>query len=105
MDTGYFFPPNAPIYHGTFVAGIIGAAGNNAKGIAGLNWSVQIMAIRFYGGDILDPRDYSLTPNWSDAVAAWDYVLMMCQRDFHQRSDQHRDSAWQCDQHRLVPSI
>lgn len=34
------------ISHGTIVAGIIGAAGNNKKGTAGLNWDISIMAIR-----------------------------------------------------------
>ena len=32
--------------HGTHVAGIIGAVGNNSKGIAGVNWSVKIMAVK-----------------------------------------------------------
>src|SRR5690242_19355523 len=36
-------------YHGTSCAGIIGAVGNNAVGIAGLNWSVRIMALRAIG--------------------------------------------------------
>lgn len=30
--------------HGTLVAGVLGACGNNTKGIAGVAWSVQIMA-------------------------------------------------------------
>ncbi len=33
--------------HGTHVAGTIGAVGNNGLGIAGLNWSVQLMPLRF----------------------------------------------------------
>jgi subtilisin family serine protease len=33
--------------HGTACAGIIGAVGNNDKGMAGVNWSVQLMAVRF----------------------------------------------------------
>lgn len=33
--------------HGTHVAGILGAAGNNARGIAGVAWSVQVMALKF----------------------------------------------------------
>lgn len=32
--------------HGTPVAGIIGAVGNNAKGVAGTNWSVKMMIIK-----------------------------------------------------------
>lgn len=32
--------------HGTIVAGIIGAAANNGKGIAGINWQVKLMPIK-----------------------------------------------------------
>ncbi len=34
------------ISHGTVVAGIIGATGNNHQGTVGLNWQVQIMPLR-----------------------------------------------------------
>jgi subtilisin family serine protease len=40
---------NAPLDfngHGTHVAGTIGAEGNNAAGLAGVNWDVQIMPVR-----------------------------------------------------------
>lgn len=55
--------------HGTHVAGIVGAVGNNGIGISGINWQVQIMALQFissYGSVadeiecisyILDQRD------------------------------------------------
>lgn len=33
--------------HGTHVAGIIGASGNNGQGVAGINWQVQLMPIKF----------------------------------------------------------
>lgn len=33
--------------HGTHVAGILGAVGDNGIGIAGVNWSVQMMPIKF----------------------------------------------------------
>lgn len=34
--------------HGTFCAGLIGAVGDNAVGMAGVNWSVQIMAVKVF---------------------------------------------------------
>jgi len=33
--------------HGTHVAGIIGAVGNNGRGIAGVIWNVKLMAVKF----------------------------------------------------------
>ena len=33
--------------HGTFCAGIIGAAGNNGKGISGVCWDVRLMGLKF----------------------------------------------------------
>ena len=35
--------------HGTHVAGIIGAQGDNALGVAGVNWNVSIMPVKFLG--------------------------------------------------------
>lgn len=35
--------------HGTHCAGIVGAEGNNNEGIAGVNWNVQIMPLKFLG--------------------------------------------------------
>ncbi len=35
--------------HGTHCAGIIGAEGDNEQGIAGINWKVQIMPLKFLG--------------------------------------------------------
>ena len=34
-------------YHGTHVAGTIGAVGNNGIGVVGVNWTTRIMAIKF----------------------------------------------------------
>jgi hypothetical protein len=36
----------AGITHGTVIAGIIGAVGNNMSGISGINWHVKIMSLR-----------------------------------------------------------
>ncbi|MGE3466382.1 MAG: S8 family serine peptidase [Pyrinomonadaceae bacterium] len=35
--------------HGTHCAGIIGAEGNNAIGVSGINWKVKIMPLKFLG--------------------------------------------------------
>lgn len=35
--------------HGTHCAGIIGAEGDNEEGIAGINWNVKIMPLKFLG--------------------------------------------------------
>lgn len=41
--------PDDPEGHGTHVAGIIGAIGNNAIGVAGINWECSLMPLRFIG--------------------------------------------------------
>lgn len=33
-------------YHGTHVAGIIGAEGNNSLGVSGVNWSVELISLK-----------------------------------------------------------
>jgi subtilisin family serine protease len=35
--------------HGTHVSGILGAAGNNGRGVTGVNWQVGIVPIKFIG--------------------------------------------------------
>ena len=37
--------------HGTHVAGIIAAKGNNSKGVAGVAWNVRLMSLRFLNPD------------------------------------------------------
>jgi len=54
-------------FHGTHVAGTIGAIGDNRIGIAGVNWSVQIMALKFLAAD---GGGYI-----SDAIAALNYAV------------------------------
>lgn len=53
--------------HGSHCAGIIGAAGNNVLGVAGVNWQVRLMALRFIGSD-----GSGFT---ADAVAALEYAI------------------------------
>jgi len=37
--------------HGSHVAGTIGAVGNNAKGVVGVNWQSSLMALKFLSAD------------------------------------------------------
>lgn len=53
--------------HGTHVAGIIGAVGNNALGVVGVNWTTRLMGVKFIdaGGmgtlaDAMDALEYTL---------------------------------------------
>ncbi|MCP4047283.1 MAG: S8 family serine peptidase, partial [Gammaproteobacteria bacterium] len=55
--------------HGTHVAGTIGAIGNNGQGIAGVNWNVSIMALKY-----LSNTGNGLT---SDAVELLTYINNM----------------------------
>ncbi|MFM2243080.1 MAG: hypothetical protein RLZ97_1935, partial [Verrucomicrobiota bacterium] len=41
--------PMDVVGHGTHCAGTIGAQGNNGKGLTGVAWEVQLMAVRFLG--------------------------------------------------------
>ncbi len=59
--------------HGTHIAGVIGAVGNNGLGIAGINWQVSIMPLRF--------QDNFGVGNTGGAIAALNYATMM-RRDF-----------------------
>ena len=52
-------------HHGTHVSGIIGAVGNNGKGVCGVNWNVKIMPISGSSG------------NESIVVEAYAYALEM----------------------------
>ena len=52
--------------HGTAVAGIIAAVGNNGVGIAGVNWSAQIMAIQIWSQE----NDFSLAHD-TEQYAGW----------------------------------
>lgn len=49
--------------HGTHISGTIGATGGNGVGVAGVNWSTQIVALKF-----LDASNYGYTSNNIKAV-------------------------------------
>jgi subtilisin family serine protease len=53
--------------HGTHCAGIIGAEGDNGEGIAGVNWKVKIMPLKFLGRGGFGSVD--------DAIEAINYAI------------------------------
>jgi subtilisin family serine protease/sugar lactone lactonase YvrE len=55
--------------HGTHVSGTIGAVGDNGLGVAGINWHVSIMPVKFLGAD---GSGFS-----SDALRGIDYAMLM----------------------------
>src|SRR5262249_2176941 len=65
--------------HGTHVAGTIGAVGNNAVGVAGINWQVQIAPIRFTDNNgfgsltrIIPGLDYAVATGVKNSNHAWE---------------------------------
>jgi subtilisin family serine protease/outer membrane protein assembly factor BamB len=60
--------PMDDLGHGTHVAGIIGAVGNNGVGISGVAWRVQLMALKFL-------RAGDGTGTTADAIECIDYAI------------------------------
>lgn len=54
--------------HGTHIAGIIGAIGNDGLGVAGVNWQTTIVPLKFL--------DYNLSGTLTNLLYAVDYVSM-----------------------------
>lgn len=61
--------------HGTHCAGTIGAAANNAIGVAGVNWTARIMALKFIAAsgsgttdDAVEALDWALDKKLTDGV-------------------------------------
>lgn len=71
---GYNFNQNLPhpqddMGHGTHCSGTIGAVGNNGLGIAGVNWKLRIMPLKFLNAQG--------SGQFGDAVRALDYAIKM----------------------------
>ena len=67
--------------HGTHVAGIVGAQGNNAVGISGVAWTTKLMGVKFMnaGGDgsvadAISSINYSVANGASVINASWKIV-------------------------------
>jgi len=68
-NNGTVFSNTDPETHASHVAGIIGAVGNNGKGITGVNWTVRLMSLKF-----LDAEGFGDTAN---AIRACNYAKQM----------------------------
>jgi len=64
---------DAPDAHGTHVAGIVGAVGNNAVGVAGVNWQVSLMSLKILGPEGEGPAPASVL----ETVRAYAYAKHM----------------------------
>ncbi len=69
-DTNGIVPDNR--FHGSHVAGIIGAKGNNGIGVTGVNWEVKVLPVHNIS-------------NEADAVASYSYVYVM--RELYDQTD------------------
>ncbi|MFN3975609.1 MAG: S8 family serine peptidase [Aquificaceae bacterium] len=75
--------------HGTHVAGIIGAVGNNGVGVVGVNWHVKIMALKFanqqgegYTSDAIECINYAIQKGAHIINASWgDYYYSQALKD------------------------
>jgi subtilisin family serine protease len=50
-QAGTVSPASTSAFHGTYVAGLTGAAGNNGAGVAGVNWGAKLMPLQVLGDD------------------------------------------------------
>ncbi len=71
--------------HGTLVAGVLGAVGNNAKGVVGVAWHTQIMACQCFNNatgngsisDVITCIDYARTNGARIINASWGFADSM----------------------------
>ena len=76
-------------YHGTHVAGTIGAVGGNGTGVVGVNWNVTLISAKFLEG----------TGDTADAIRALDYLTDLKVR----HGLQHRRVQQQLGRRRVQP--
>jgi subtilisin family serine protease len=72
--------------HGTHVAGILGAVGNNGIGVTGVNWQTSIMVLRFL--------DEDNRGEISDSIEAINYSTMMRSRVESRANVRVSNNSW-----------
>jgi hypothetical protein len=77
-DSDPIDPQVDTLSHGTACASVIGAVGNNGRGIAGVKWSVQLMALRNGTTNNLNLI--------ADTIAAFEYIILMKSRGVNIRA-------------------
>jgi subtilisin family serine protease len=75
-NNGIVLNANDAESHGTHVAGIIGARGNNNIGVAGVNWNVKLMSLKFLT-TVVENGEISDIGNTADAIRACGYAAEM----------------------------
>ncbi len=76
-DSANLAPAPGDRWHGTHVAGIIGAVGDNRLGITGVSWNVSLMGLRAFGPDgarsdaLARAIDYAADHGARVITAAW----------------------------------
>jgi subtilisin family serine protease len=73
--------PNDDQGHGTSVAGVLGAVGNNGKGVTGVAWQVQIMACKCFNNlgigsisSVITGMDFAKTNGARIINASWGFT-------------------------------
>ena len=65
--------------HGTLIAGVISAAGNNSVGVTGVNWNAKIMAVKIFSDD-------GGGGSLADIIEGWEYIIDMKVRGINVRA-------------------
>ena len=60
--------PSPSSWHGTHVAGTVGAVANNNLGIAGVDWAARLLPVRIGGKCGIDPIDLADAIRWAAGV-------------------------------------